>query len=107
MRKIELHWETRNEYVLTGNELKSLEEKHRRDLERRKKEEEEKKKLIGAQISDLQNHGGISQNFVSKAPINSYKIGLTRDEGLSKKSNNNINKPVSGQNMFLNKNNNL
>ena len=71
MNKIELHWETRNEYVLTANELKSLEEKHRREIERRKKEEEEKKKKNKAQINDLQSRGGISQNFV--APIYSSK----------------------------------
>ena len=108
MNKIELHWDTRNEYVLTGNELKSLEEKHRRELERRKKEEEEKKKKLGAQVVDLQNHGGINQVFVSK--VQSSKPNrdlLKKDDGLQINNKSlSKQKPVSGQNIFP-KNNKL
>lgn len=99
LRKIELHWETRNEYVLTANELKSLEEKHRRELERRKKEEEEKKKKIGGVVSDLQNHGGISQNFVA------HKVISRPSDSLNKSDNSlralHVNKPVSVENINL------
>ena len=114
MRKIELHWDTRNEYVLTANELKSLEEKHRRELERRKKEEEEKKKKIKAQVSDLQSHGGISQNFVSDGHIKRTNTSLKNTDSTLPNNSLNANKgsslsksiPVSGQNI-LTKNNKL
>lgn len=95
MRKIELHWDTRNEYVLTANELKSLEEKHRRDLERRKKEEEEKKKKLKAQVSDLQKHGGISQNFVSSGHIKNNNSTLKNTDGILPNNSLNTNLGIS------------
>lgn len=100
MRKIELHWETRNEYVLTANELKSLEEKHRRELERRKKEEEEKKKKVSGVVSDLQNHGGISQNFVANKAVNRTSDSLNKsDNGL--RALKAVHKPISAENINL------
>ena len=106
MDKLELHWDTRNEYVLTANELKSLEEKHRRELERRKKEEEEKKKKLGSQVTDLQKLGGINQVFVSKVHSSKPNSDLLKKNDGLKINNNSLSKqkPVSSQNIFQNKN---
>lgn len=108
MRKIELHWDTRNEYVLTANELKSLEEKHRRELERRKKEEEEKKKQMKAQVSDLQSRGGISQNFVPQVHSTKSDSSLNKNDSALKQNTLNPNKGISlGQQSIMPKSNKL
>ena len=100
LKEIELHWDTRNEYVLTANELKSLEEKHRRELERRKKEEKKQQLNVPGKSS-------ISKNFVSSRRISSnctkevkqqlpeYLLNVNKGSELGKKiasSKNKVNK---------------
>lgn len=100
LKEIELHWDTRNEYVLTANELKSLEEKHRRELERRKKEE--KKQQLNVPVKS-----SISKNFVSsehicsnctkevKQQLPEYLLNVNKGSELGKKiasSKNKVNK---------------
>lgn len=85
--------------MLTANELKSLMEKHRRELEQRKVEEEKRKNKIEEQINDFQKHGGISQNFVPQTYHSQQNSRTTRDGGglPSNYLNENRGKAISSQ----------
>ena len=91
-----------------ANELKSLGEKHRRELERRKQEEEEKKKKMKAQISDLQSRGGISQNFVPQVHNAKPDFSFNKNDSALKQHTLNPNKGASlVQQSIMPKNNKL
>ena len=53
--EIETHFETRQEYVIVGNELASLEEKHKRDKEEAERKKKELEELMASMISNVNN----------------------------------------------------
>lgn len=63
--EIETHFETRKEYVIVGNELASLEEKHKKDKEEAEKKKKELEELMAAMISNVNNVSSSSERINS------------------------------------------
>lgn len=66
--EIETHFETRKEYVIVGNELASLEEKHKKDKEEAEQKKKELEEKMAAMISNVNNvassDGGVNPVYV-------------------------------------------